>query len=295
MKKYLFLLFATILIVFSCKNEKNDNQLNISKDTTEKISPPNIVKFSNKTFGVPSPLMVSDLIKQKNIPFYSDKLNSVENKTKYLTSFKKALNLGIYGADLGYILLYDQLGTSGEYFATVKELAENLGIMNSLQEKTLERIQKNNENKDSLIAIISNVFRDIDEYLLDNKQQDIGIYIIVGGWIESIYLLTNVINDYNDNDLIQRLAEQKYPLNNILELIKPYYNKSPQTDTLIDKLVDISMIYDGIEEIYHYKNSKTIPKKKLTIVNSTTEYKITKQQISQIKNKIIALRNWVVN
>ncbi len=293
---FIFGFFFVLLANIHCSSD-NENVVSSKdlEDSLKNISPPPVVKYSNKTFGVPSPVQISEIIKKHNIPYNFELLNPSSNYSKYETAFKKALNLGVYGADLAYILLYEQYSNSGEYFASVKKLSDGLGILNSLQEKTLERIEKNNENKDSLLVIISDVFRDIDAYLLDNDQTDIGVLILVGGWVESLYFTTKIANERHDKDIIQKVAEQKKPLENIIELLQPYYSdKNPEITELTEKLVDISIVFDGIEEIYEYKTSKTYPDKKLTVVYSKTYYKISDAQLNEITQKINELRNWII-
>ena len=40
-----------------------------------------------------------------------------------------------------------------------------------------------------MMFIVSEVYRQIDSYLLENDQEEIGVLIITGGWVESIYML----------------------------------------------------------------------------------------------------------
>src|SRR5688500_16735654 len=51
---------------------------------------------------IPSPLEISVLLKESGKKYNSEFLNSPENLSRYNTNYKRALNLGIYGTDLGY-------------------------------------------------------------------------------------------------------------------------------------------------------------------------------------------------
>lgn len=291
--KILYFLIALIFVI-SCKN-KNDNTKDNLVDSNEIQNYLQIVKINNKVFSVPSPLQATMLIKEKNITFNQDLLNIPENHSKYLTSFKQSLNIGVYGANLGNLFLYDQLSQSAEYFNVIKKLAEQVGIMNSINEATLERIESNTENRDSLMYIISDIYREIDSYLLENDQEDLGALIITGGWIESIYLLTKIVSEKKDPEIISRIGEQKKPLANIIELLQPFYEiKSDEIDKLIEALINLSIIFDAIDENYIYEKPQTFPDKKLTIINSSTIYNISEEKLIQISTEIETLRNWII-
>ena len=55
-------------------------------------------------------------------------LNSSDNLSKYNSNYQKALNLGIYGTDLGYTNIYEQNQDGIKYLSSIKSLAEGLNI-----------------------------------------------------------------------------------------------------------------------------------------------------------------------
>ncbi len=296
MKQTLLLIIFTISIFFSfsCKKEKK-NVPEKTKDSVLVTDIPSVVKVKDKLFSVPSPMALSNFVKKQNIPFDKSFINTPENYTKYITTFKESLNIGAYGADLAELFVYDQLSESAQYFNVIKKLSEEVGVMNSINQKLIDRIQQNSNNKDSLMFIVSEIYREIDNYLLENDQQDVGILILAGGWIESIYYLTQILKQEKNPDLVSRLAEQKNPLNNIIELMHPYYNKkSKDFDKLMEKLVNLSIIFDAIEENYSYSPPKTDPVRKITYIHSTTTYNVSQAQLKTISEKVDSIRNWII-
>ena len=292
MKKTIFLFFIS-LIVISC-NEEVDQNIN-KPDTSDIPIIPGLVKVRNKVFSVPSPIQASILVKDLNIPFYEDFLNSPDNYVKYLTSFKQSVNMGVYGANLGNLFIYDQLSESAYYFSVIKKLAEQVGVLNSLNQSLFDRIEDNSNNKDSLIFIMSDIFKDIDSYLLENNQEQIGVLIMAGGWIESLVLLTKIASVTNKPEVNLRIGEQKSPLNNIIDLLQPYYNSgNPDIDYLIEKLVDLSIVFEDIEEVYTYSPPETDPQNKITVINSVTTYNISADDLNLISEKIENLRTWLI-
>ncbi|MBN2894103.1 MAG: hypothetical protein JXL97_19690 [Bacteroidales bacterium] len=295
MKKILFLLISVLFIVSSCNEDENNNSTNNPDTSLNNYSGPEMVKINDKIFSVPSPIQASALVKEKNIPFNPDLLNKTDNYTKYLTSFKQALNIGVYGANLGNLFIYDQLSQSAEYFNVIKKLSEQVGVMNSINEALIKRIENNNDNRDSLMYIISEVYRQIDSYLLENDQEELGVLIIAGGWIESLFLLTQIIQTDRDPAIISRIGEQQTPLDNLIELLQPHYGqKSEEFDFLLESLVNLSIIFDAIEVKYIYEAPTIDPENNLTIINCTTTYNISDEELVVISEKIEELRSWII-
>jgi hypothetical protein len=254
-----------------------------------------VVKFNGRLFSVPSPVQVASLIKASSMSYNKELLNPISKKDSYTGTFKQSLNLGVYGTDLGYINMYDQLSDAGGYFAVIKILSENLNIMNSFNEKTMKRIEKNSENKDSLLSIMTSVYRDADSYLIDNERNDIAILILTGGWVESLFIMTSSLSEKPDQRIIDRIGEQKHPLDNMIELMRPYYGKqSEEYDKLLEKLVDLATVFDGV--VTEYKFSKPIinKEKKITLVKSNSKTIITDFQLKTISKMTEELRAEIV-
>ncbi len=300
-KIFTIFLIVVIGLTFSCKKgpgkAKEKQKDTIAEDTLfNNPYKTTVLKFNNKTFGIPSPVILSKITHQLNIPFEPGLLNDYQNYTKYLTTFKKAVNLGVYSANLAYINIYDQVSMFGNYFQVVKKLAEDLDLLSHIPEATIQRIEDNSENPDSLVFIVSTLFRDIDAYLSDNDQQEIGTIIIAGGWIESIYMLTQLYKRYPSDDLLIKIGEQKAPLNNLLQLLQPYYNQNnPEIDYLFEALADISSFYDAISFQYVYSAPEDYPSKHFTIINSKTKVNVDNLDLEQITKRIEKLRNWIIN
>ncbi|NJO92749.1 MAG: hypothetical protein HC831_30115, partial [Chloroflexia bacterium] len=236
-----FLLMAG-LILGSCNEESNDDDASNKIDSTL-LKDPTIVKINNRLFSIPSPFQVAMLVKDLKVPFNKELLNPVQKQSNYSTTFQQALNLGVYGADLSYLNIYEQLPDAAGYFAVIKVISKELGILSTLDEKTLKRIEDNNNNKDSLLYILSTVYRDADAYLFNNNRNEVGLLILAGGWVESLYIMTQTLKQENNQEIINRIGDQKHPLNNLIELNRPYYGKlSEEFDAFLEELVDLATI-----------------------------------------------------
>ena len=131
---------------------------------------------------------------------------------------------------------------------------------------------------------------------MNTDRNEIGALIIAGGWIEGLYLMTHVIKtDEINSDLMEIIGQQKRPLNNLIELLRPYYGKlNSDYDSFLENLSDIANIFDEIEIKYTYKPAQTDEEKKLTIINSESQAILDKTQVKAITEKIEKLRADIV-
>jgi len=292
--KILIILFIIGQLNFSCNNS-NESNTNEKIDSTI-LKNPSIVKINNRLFSIPSPFQVALLVKDNKVPFNKELLNPVQNQNNYSTTFKQALNLGVYGADLSYLNIYEQLPDAAGYFAVVKVLSKDLGILSTLDAGTLKRIENNSNNKDSLMVILSTVYRDADVYLFNNNRNEVGLLILSGGWIESLYIMTQTLSKYNNQEIINRLGDQKYPLDNLIALNRPYYGKiSDEFDAFLEELVDLAAIFDGVTIEYTYEPPTVDEAKKLTIVNGKSKTIINEYQILKITEMAAKIRKSMID
>ena len=56
------------------------------------------------------------MIKKSGALYDKNMMNPVSNLSKYSDGMKQSLNLGIYGADLGYVTMYENTGDAMEYY-----------------------------------------------------------------------------------------------------------------------------------------------------------------------------------
>ena len=297
---FLFLIFTILSYFFivcccGCEGESANKLEEIDSTAIADYEAGKLVTFNGRLFSMPSPVQVAELIKNVNLSYNKDIINPTSNKSKYSSSFKQSLNLGIYGADLAYINIYEIFIQASLYFNAVKSLSQELNILNSFTKNIIRDIERNSNNKDSLIRITSEAYRNADKYLIENERNDIAVLVIAGGWIESLYLMVQIVKEKADSDLINRIGEQKHPLDNLIELLRPYYSqKSDEFDLLLEDLADLALVFDGVVVEYKYKEPKIFPEKKLTVIKSETKTIMNEYQLKTITEKIEKIRTRIV-
>lgn len=286
----------SLLIASSCgggDKKKSDNSEEIQEDTSKAVSA-GVLNIGGEMFSIPSPLQTAMLIQGAGAPYDKSILNSKENLNQYASDYSKALNLGVYGADLGYVSMYSKTQDALVYLSAVKKLSDEIGVSSAFGVETMKRFQNNMSNKDSMMVLVGLAYREGDAFLKENKRNDISGLILVGGWIESLSFATCVNKVKSNEEVKHRIADQKQALNSIIKLLSQYETKGDYAG-LIDELKDLSKVYDTIQYKFISEKSETDAVNKTTTINSHTEVNISKEQLDLITAKVESIRKKIVN
>lgn len=294
--RYLYLILISIVIV-SCNTTTEDTETdNIIVETDDKtISTESHTKIVKKIFyNVPSPIEISTLLKDVGSEYNANYLNSYKKVSEYTTNEEMSLNLGIYGADLSYNRLFDQIQESVNYFSSIKKLSDNLGIPQENGGAAAERLETNLENKDSLLTIISQTYSEADMYLKMNERGSTASLIILGGWIEALYIGTQIAKTSEGNlKLINNIAEQKFSLDNLIGLLSNYKDDEVVSKYLL-QLADLKESYDKVEIKYTRNEVKTDHEKGLTTIDNKSQITISNETFVEIMMKIEIIRKNII-
>ena len=301
--KYLKLSVATLFLVSttSIMTGCGGNKVETEEQDEEPVdaTKDNLMSVNGELFSIPSPLQTSMLLKSSGANYSKDLLNKTSNLPSYSTEYKKALNLGIYGADLGYVIIYGQTQDALGYLNASKKLADDINVSGAFDAPLMKRFEKNMGNNDSLLSIFTSGYRSTDSYLKNNDRSAVSGMVITGGWVESLYFTLNILKkDFkNKADVIQRVGEQKNTLDHVIKLLTPFYQNADMTELteLTDALLDLYHEFEDIESKYTYVKPTTDVANKITTINSTTTVKISDEQLNNITEKLNAIRQMIIN
>lgn len=230
-------------------------------------------------FSIPSPVEMSSLIKQNGYQFDQGKLVATANVDKYTGEARQAVMLGIYGADLSYTAIFDQKQLTTEYFAAAQKLAGSMDADGTITPELLERLEKNQENRDSMLHIISEAYSDLNGYLKEKNRVEVSAMVVAGGWLEALYLSTQYNGDGN-TAMRQRIAEQKYSLNNLMSYLEKFGDK-PSLQELKADLSRLSDAYGAVSE-NKGKTSTSKDESGKMVIGSTTTIAMDDATLSKI-------------
>ena len=287
-----------IMLLYGCNQDSSSNESLIASnvDTTAVANS----KISEQALGdilgsIPSPVEISMIIKETGGGYDEQLLNPSGNLSKYNTNFKRAVNLGIYGADLGYINIYNKSGEALSYLYTIKQITEDLNIGQFYDFATIKRLATNSENVDSLMYITTSNFQKINNFLHEKKRSDQSVLILTGGWLEGLHISCQVANNTKNNALHEKIGEQKVVLDQII-LLLTYFKNDQNMATLYNDLLELQKVYNKIQITYTYKESTMVEKDGVLVIEDQSESKvnITEDQIKEISRIIELVRNKVI-
>lgn len=288
------------LVVMACNDSsKNQEQEFIASLSEMKTEGPGISEevISDIIQQIPSPLEISTLLKEEGSKYDKSFLNNPKNTSQYNSNYKKALNLGIYGTDLGYANIYEQNQEALGYLTAVRDLANGLSIGQFFDFGTIKRLATNSRNLDSLLMITTKNFNNINNYLQQQQRSNLSILLLTGGWLEATHIICKVQEKKGNEALKEKIGEQKIILENIMLLLSFYENSDPNISKLMEDMKPLQSIFSEIEITYSYKESTFEEVDGMLVIkdNSTSSINITNQHVADITKETAAIRNKIIN
>jgi hypothetical protein len=278
------MLLTAGMLLASCGNEtpKDDNVTAEDSTATETAT----VEVEDVSYSLPSPLQIASIFKKSGLKYKDGITSTLKDPSKYTTNLSKALNLGVYSADLSYTVLNKQNQEAMNYMKLCRQMADNLGMGSVFEQGNLsKRFEKNIGNEDSLAYIIAELQMVTDMYLDENDQQQVTSIVFAGAWIESMYVGSKVYEKGKDKSLNNKLAEQMTILGSIVNALKAQEKKDPAISGLIADLQSVKEIYDGLGSVKNRTEADDEADKELSLTDE--EVATLTKKIEEIRMKFI--------
>lgn len=246
-----------------------------------------LINVGGTLFSIPSPIQTAMLIKESGARYDNALLNNPRNVQNYTSRTQKALNLGVYGADLGYATVFNDNEAAVKYMTVVEKLAADLEVTGALDRNLLKRLANNTGNQDSMLILTSNFFRAGDAYLKDNDRADIAALILCGGWVEAAYFTGREAANGN-LPARTRLAEQRLAIENLHGVLSRL--SMEEVKPLIGDIEELKTLYSQVEYAYQYERPETYPDQQITFINSSSSASMADSTLQQINDRLVALR-----
>ena len=265
----IFGIIAALLILLSgCKNPQQKQEENFEPSeiqTKEDV----IQELSG--YAIPTAYEITELVYRAGAPYNMDLSNDPQKAEEYITQRDKALNLGVYGADLSYASTHGFKHMNLLYLEASKILIDELGISTNYNVDYAQRIEDNLDDRDSVILIVSESFVKTWEYLIDNKQDVLARLVVCGSWIEGVYITSSIASNFSrDNtEFLEILAQQKKSLTDLVTLMEP-----------VKDLDEVSEVFKGLFD--------------LQVIYKDVGESLTKEQLDKVTERITALRAAII-
>ncbi len=216
----LFLAFA-----ISCSNNASNQEKKTNEAVADTIN--KVITVSPETknllYQFPTPFEVTQLLIKAKAGFIFDITNPPANVSKYSTENAKALNLGVYSADLSYSATFNRNDETTKFLGCTSKLADELGIAGVYDQSLVEKVKKFNNNKDSLTNLVTKIFSSTNTFLSKNNRNQVAVLIATGTFVESLYIAAELNVVAKDNTKIATIiAGQKDNLDKLLTILDAY-------------------------------------------------------------------------
>jgi hypothetical protein len=288
--------FSGLYSCNSCQNNKKTDELALP----ESLSGEAPLQLSEELIGgvvqnISSPVEMAALIKSTGVEFSQKVLNNTDKTSDYNTGFKRALNLGVYSADLGYINMFDKTNIVVSYLMAVKTMAEGIKVGQFFDFNALKRMATNSNNLDSLMEISVSSMNKMDSYLREQNRSNVSALIVAGAWIEGLYIASNVIEQTNNQELTNRIAEQK-EIVDILLIIINNYKKDENFAKLATEIEKLQSAYNNVKITTEIgtPERKEIDGKLIIIQNEISNVEISPETLAKIISEIKNIRQYII-
>jgi len=291
-----YILIASIgFLLFSCGEQVGNNDLDIGspQEPTIEIAERSD-KIKNIFFNIPSPMETSQILQNAGATYEFTLPSNPSAVDDYQSIVEQSLNMGIYGADLNYATVFSQTTETMLYLQCARTLGNELGMDQVFDEETIDRIEWNLEIKDSMQIIITEIFWEMNSYLEEDDRESISTLIIVGGWVEGVYLSTQLARIAPENDALKlRIAEQKYSLTNLIGLLNSYEEDDISQD-MMEELQELDAIFNKITAVKttgeNHKDENDV-----TTIGGSIKLGMNDAILEEITAKIAEIRTDIIN
>ncbi len=274
--------FIAAVSLISCGGSGSNETPIDSTEVKSSIDTSKSVVFYN----IPSPLETFTILKMSGSAFDKSVLNPTDKMSKYISSYSKAANLGVYSTDLSFCYLYKQNQDFNNYLKNINELTNALSIDGSYGQEVNKRLQANSTNLDSLMAIVTEAGINADQYLKDNQRNTATATIAAGGWVEAMYIVTAIADKTQKEEVIGLVGDQKIVLNNLMNMLEQF-KADEEINALLTGMRDIAAVY---ESVVATQDKPITSDKDIISVGNNTSFKLSKEQLKSILEKVTVLR-----
>jgi len=275
----LSVLVAASLLLSACGGNDGKEKANDNNQVETGTAP------TTADFVLPSPLQISFLFKKAGLKYIPNITNPTGNISKYNTDLSKSLNFGVYSADLSYSVFNAESQQKLDYVKAVKQLSDELGMLQVVDQSLIDSFEKNINNEDSLVSYLAISQEKMDEYLKDNNLEHKEVIFFTGAWIEGMYLGSRDISKA-DPKMGARLVEQMTIMDNLLIGLNVYPHKDSDIESLIADLTELKSLFKNFEALKLVDDWDDI---------DFEELKLPKEDLDKLAKAVEKIRTKIIN
>jgi hypothetical protein len=289
--KGLLTITAAAAVMASCGGDADPIDSNIIIDEVDTIV--DVTSYLEVQYSVPTPNELFEIIKLQGGEQKVGLVNSLDNRDNYVETKEKALNFGVYSADLAYMSCFG-VGTEFlMYMKVIEEMGDELGISGAFDSDLMDRIENNEGDSDSLFAISNETYYDSYLYLEENgKGMELSL-IMGAGYIESLYIICQLVDGYSDEDpIVEKIGDQKLVLENLMEFLATYADDE-NVQEMMNDLMSLQEVFEISMEFEESGTNVDNNDGKL-VLSGGGSFKMNEQALIDITAKVTEMRENII-
>lgn len=267
------------------RNVDLDNEEEVRTYTKDQLR--ELKTASKVVYTLPSPNEMATILHETKAVYDIKILNPVANLDQYVADLSKALNLGVYFADLSFTSMFDYPQQAMMFMGAAQALTEELNIDGVFTEDMMVRIEENTGDKDSLMQIVADAYVETDVVLQEDERPIVAKAILAGAWIEGLFIAVNLQTAKGKElEVRNKIGSQKPSLNNLIEMLKDI--EEPQLSALIKQLMQLQLAFEPVESVEVKDESEAGNLANMQkIVMSDQTFEMIKKITIQTRNKVV--------
>ncbi len=205
--------------------------------------------------SIPSPAKLATLLLLENVEYPRQDMQEPQYTYLSGTDSDKMVYLGMFYTDLLVALAYQKDREALAYLETVAQLLRELNLAPNWDKRSLINSIRSGEDFNTQLNKAGIAQEQILNAQLKESEILEGSFFMVGNWLEAMNLSINSYEQNPSEDLQEHLGSQKFVLNNLVSLLKPYQSKR-SVERILLGLGQIQKEYENVEFTYSNAEKK---------------------------------------
>ncbi len=286
MKKTFLYLMSCSVLLYSCGGaDKKEAAVDtaMSENTQEVLV----------DYNIPSPSEQFALISKLDVKKNTAIMHDANMADTYTTTAQKALNFGVYTADVAYLTSFNETNKYLSYFGKLEKLGKDIGVAQVFGNQLGELAKKWDGNADSLFRLSDETYNKTFQRLIEIEKGEELSLMLVGGWIESMHLMIGSSKGYGKSPKLEKaIADQKLVAENLMEFLVSYQDNADVKAFTADiqAILDVYGKMDCASSETRVENANG----KLNFSGGET-CKLTAAVFADLQQKVSEIRKKIVN
>jgi hypothetical protein len=249
--RILFTAAVMIAVIFTSCQQKAGQQKAAQSDEPDEFEQ----KLQNINPGLKDPSVVMVVLDMAGAEYIDGLVVPMENVDFYAQDqAQAALALGVYTVDIAYLVSYGQNDQALVKYERARKLAAAIGLVSSFEEGMFERYVTAGANPDSLRNNLTITAKNIDAEMSQGELARHYTLFVTGEFIEKMYVLTQVIDQYPDDfpeeirsqlvrHLVMAVVEQEKALSDLIELLDQI-REEDEGEEFMAEMKALKQVYD---------------------------------------------------